>query len=299
MGDVADAEREAREALDLGSDDIQPVTRRRARGADSRAGRERRVRRSRRGDAAARPRRPRATRRPQPLPRDVRLRARLRRGVRGRRGRRSARAREPDLPSWRSTAAVALAHLGRRDEAAALADAEIARAERFGAPLPLATGPARPRGRRERRRDADRALPARARHARRLRAVLDLGPHPARARQHAAAQRFPRACARGATPGARRRRRRRCRAARQARPARAGRDRHAPAPRRDRGRRVADAAPASDLLAGRRRPRQPRDRPRAVPQHQDRRDPPRRRLPQARHQLAGRAERRARRGAGR
>src|SRR4051794_23134016 len=45
----------------------------------------------------------------------------------------------PALESWRSTAARALAHLGRRDEAAALADAELALAERFGAPVPIAT----------------------------------------------------------------------------------------------------------------------------------------------------------------
>jgi DNA-binding CsgD family transcriptional regulator len=41
----------------------------------------------------------------------------------------------PALLPWRSTAAVALAHLGRRAEASELADAEIALAERFGAPL--------------------------------------------------------------------------------------------------------------------------------------------------------------------
>jgi DNA-binding CsgD family transcriptional regulator len=44
----------------------------------------------------------------------------------------------PSVTPWRSTAALALAHLGRRDEAAALADAELALAERFGAPLPVA-----------------------------------------------------------------------------------------------------------------------------------------------------------------
>jgi DNA-binding CsgD family transcriptional regulator len=50
---------------------------------------------------------------------------------------------EQELPNptwmpWRSTAAVALAHLGRRDEAAALADDELSLAERFGAPVPIA-----------------------------------------------------------------------------------------------------------------------------------------------------------------
>ncbi|MDA0166546.1 AAA family ATPase [Solirubrobacter ginsenosidimutans] len=45
----------------------------------------------------------------------------------------------PSLEAWRSTAARALAHLGRREEAMALADAELALAERFGAPVPIAT----------------------------------------------------------------------------------------------------------------------------------------------------------------
>jgi DNA-binding CsgD family transcriptional regulator len=44
----------------------------------------------------------------------------------------------PTWTPWRSTAALALAHLGRRDEAAALADSELALAERFGAPVPIA-----------------------------------------------------------------------------------------------------------------------------------------------------------------
>ena len=43
----------------------------------------------------------------------------------------------PTLTRWRSTAALALAHLGRRDEAIALADAELELAERFGAPGPI------------------------------------------------------------------------------------------------------------------------------------------------------------------
>jgi DNA-binding CsgD family transcriptional regulator len=44
----------------------------------------------------------------------------------------------PTWTPWRSTAALALAHLGRREEAAALADAELVMAERFGAPVPIA-----------------------------------------------------------------------------------------------------------------------------------------------------------------
>jgi DNA-binding CsgD family transcriptional regulator len=53
--------------------------------------------------------------------------------------RRDARGRpNPTWTPWRATAALALAHLGRRDEAAALADAELVLAERFGAPVPIA-----------------------------------------------------------------------------------------------------------------------------------------------------------------
>jgi DNA-binding CsgD family transcriptional regulator len=44
----------------------------------------------------------------------------------------------PTLSGWRSTAALALAHLGRREEAVQLAEAELALAERFGAPAPVA-----------------------------------------------------------------------------------------------------------------------------------------------------------------
>jgi DNA-binding CsgD family transcriptional regulator len=44
----------------------------------------------------------------------------------------------PTWTPWRSTAALALAHLGRREEAAALAAAELALAETFGAPVPIA-----------------------------------------------------------------------------------------------------------------------------------------------------------------
>jgi DNA-binding CsgD family transcriptional regulator len=43
----------------------------------------------------------------------------------------------PAWASWRSTAAVALAHLGRLDEAARLAGEDVARAEAFGAAVPL------------------------------------------------------------------------------------------------------------------------------------------------------------------
>jgi DNA-binding CsgD family transcriptional regulator len=44
----------------------------------------------------------------------------------------------PTWTPWRSTAALALAHVGRREEAAVMADAERALAGRFGAPVPIA-----------------------------------------------------------------------------------------------------------------------------------------------------------------
>jgi DNA-binding CsgD family transcriptional regulator len=46
--------------------------------------------------------------------------------------------RNPTWTPWRSTAALALAHLGRREDAAVLADAEVDLAQRFGAPVPIA-----------------------------------------------------------------------------------------------------------------------------------------------------------------
>jgi len=44
----------------------------------------------------------------------------------------------PSWTPWRSIAALALAHLGRREEAVVLSDVELAMAERFGAPVPIA-----------------------------------------------------------------------------------------------------------------------------------------------------------------
>ncbi|WP_028061647.1 helix-turn-helix transcriptional regulator [Candidatus Solirubrobacter pratensis] len=52
--------------------------------------------------------------------------------------REAQRSPNPALTPWRSTAALALAHLGRRAEAARLASAELAPAERFGASQPIA-----------------------------------------------------------------------------------------------------------------------------------------------------------------
>jgi len=44
----------------------------------------------------------------------------------------------PACAGWRSIAALALAHLGRRDQAVLVADGELALAEAFGAPVPIA-----------------------------------------------------------------------------------------------------------------------------------------------------------------
>jgi DNA-binding CsgD family transcriptional regulator len=55
-------------------------------------------------------------------------------------GIRRARQRRPNAAwdGWRSTAALALAHQGRRPAAAALSETELALATRFGAPVPIA-----------------------------------------------------------------------------------------------------------------------------------------------------------------
>jgi DNA-binding CsgD family transcriptional regulator len=46
--------------------------------------------------------------------------------------------RNPTQAGWRSTAALALSHMGRREEAALLADIELSIAFAFGAPVPIA-----------------------------------------------------------------------------------------------------------------------------------------------------------------
>ena len=114
------------------------------------------------------------------------------------------RAAEPSLAPWRSTAALALAHLGRRDEAAALAEAELALAMRFGAPLPIAGAfharavaePDPPR--------ASRSASARWRRSPRCRKPR-VGAAAAGARQRARVPRPPRRSARRAAAGAGRR----------------------------------------------------------------------------------------------
>lgn len=53
--------------------------------------------------------------------------------------RRDAQGRaNPTWDGWRSTAALALTHLDRREEASSLADAELVAARSFGAPVPIA-----------------------------------------------------------------------------------------------------------------------------------------------------------------
>ena len=168
----------------------------------------------------------------------------------------------PSWTPWRATAALALAHLGRREEAAALADAEVALAERFGAPVPIAhalhaRAVAEP---------DDAARVAMCEHAlrvigdapavlQRVRLRLELGS--------TLASMGRRIEARGAAaPGAGRRRRRRRGAAGAARPARAGGDRAAPASGGDRGgrraRRRASARCATSPRPARATARSPR-----------------------------------------
>ena len=151
--------------------------------------------------------------------------------------------------------------------------------------------PARPCGRRAPDADARAALCERALAARRPRRACSRRS----ARAWSSAARSPTSAAhgsaRGAAPGAGRRRRRGRGPARPARAPRARGHGAAPAPGRAGGRGGADPAPAPGLRARRRRQGQPPDRPGAVPEHQDGRDAPRRRLPQARRRHAGRARR--------
>ena len=79
-------------------------------------------------------------------------------------------------------------------------------------------------------------------------------------------------------------------------PRRARQDRRQTAPQRAHRHRRAHRRPAPRRPARRRRPHQPRDRRDAVPDREDRRRAPRRRVPQARHQLTGATRRRDRVG---
>jgi len=124
-----------------------------------------------------------------------------------------------------------------------------------------------------------------------------VGPSAARARERAGAAGPADRGTRASPPRAGRRRCCRGVAASRPRPPGARRDRSASAPRGARGRVGLDPARAADRRAGGRRQGQPRDRPAAVPEHQDRRDSPGRRLPQAGRERAHGPERRGRRTA--
>ena len=154
-----------------------------------------------------------------------------------------------------STAALALAHLGRREEAAAVADAELARAERFGAPVPIAHAlharAVAEADDMERVALCERGLaviegvPA---VLQRVRLRLELGSTLAYLGRRIEARGALRpALADADAVGA-------VLLAQRARRELVG-DRAAPAAGRDRGRRVAHAAPAPGLRAGRRRAR--------------------------------------------
>ena len=197
----------------------------------------------------------------------------------------------PTAAHWRSTVARALDRLGRRDEAIALAEAELADARRWGAPgtvgpslralgvLRRTTGP-----RCSRRRW--RCSSARTRGSSTPRRSPTSAPRCAASGVRAT--RASRCGARSSWPTRARRGR-----ARRARARRALRDRRAAAHDGARRRRRADGqrAPGGGLRG--RRPEQPRHRAGAVRDAQDRRGPPEQRLPQARDPLAPRAGRSA------
>ena len=199
----------------------------------------------------------------------------------------------PTWTPWRSTAALALAHLGRRDEAAALADAELALAERFGAPVPIA-GALHARAVAEPDAAArvalcERALAVAAGTPALLEAVrarLELGSTLRVLGRRVEARDALRpaladADAVGAVLLAERARRELV--ATGLRPRQAALE--GAAALTPRQRQVCELAAAGK---GNRA-----DRPGALPEHQDRRDPPRRRLSQARRQHARRARRRS------
>jgi hypothetical protein len=95
---------------------------------------------------------------------------------------------------WRSIDSLALAHIGRREQAVVLADAELALAERFDGPVPIARA-LHACGRRGRRGRAHRPLRAGDRRGRRRpwpapvdRARLELGSTLARVGRRVAAR---------------------------------------------------------------------------------------------------------------
>ena len=178
----------------------------------------------------------------------------------------------PSLAPWRVTASLALSRLGRRDEAAALARTDLGLAERFGAPRPiaaallaLAIATADPAT------HAQRALEIAPDGLEAVRARIELGERDGLRRALADAD------AAGATLLADRARRELFAAG--------ARPRHAalegPEALTPRQRQLCELRRRGQV--------QPRDRPGAVPEHQDGRDPPRGGLPQARRQHARRA----------
>ena len=187
----------------------------------------------------------------------------------------------PTWAAWRSTAALALAHLGRRDEAIVLAESELALAEAFGAPVPIVAAL-------HARMVAESDAPTRIALAGRALAVADGSPALLEAarvrlelgttlRREGSASRPAWPCsARWARPTPSAPRCSPSRPAASSSPracARGARRSRARAPSRRASARCASSPP---------RGRQPRDRTAAVPQRQDRRDASRRVLPQAR-----------------
>ena len=144
----------------------------------------------------------------------------------------------PVWTPWRATAALALAHQGRQSEAAALAAEELALAERFGAPDRDPDRLARRSRRRGRRRPATGALRDRACPRRHAGLGARALAHPARARSCPHAAGAPRGSAPLAAAGTGRRGSHRRDAAGRASAPRVGRHRSATAASSDRGRGV-------------------------------------------------------------
>ena len=210
-GRVAEAEDQARTALGLVDDDVNVLTRRRRKRARPRAGRARRVRRGARAAARAGPRRlddgdavgERVESRPRaPVAGRGRLRARPtpRRPSAGRCASEQGRP-NPTWTPWRSTAALALAHLGRRDGGGGAGRRRARAGRALRRPGADRRRAARARGRRARRRRARGAVRARAGGRRGRAGAARVGPRcgsssAARSRTSAGASRRATRCVR-------------------------------------------------------------------------------------------------------
>ena len=192
----------------------------------------------------------------------------------------------PQIIAWRSAAAEVCLTLGRLDagaragrRGAARSRARSARRARSASRCAPPRWPSRASGGSRCWSEAVASLAASQGALELARARIDLGRALVRAGRRDAGARAParRAGARGPL---------RRDAARRARPPRAAGHRRPPAPHRRRGPRRAHAERAAGHPDGGRGPDQPRDRAGAVRDREDRRDPPRPRVREARRALA-------------